>query len=177
VISLGLGYTYMMPEYSKIQTLRTQNLEYMSAMNRIQRLAVLRDDLTANYNGISPENKGLLKRVIPEKLNTVELTADIANLAALHSITVSGIVFENKDQSGSRDDIANPPVKGPYKTVKMNLTTVGEYKNLIAFLKDAESSIQLLDVRSINIVQSNTGGVGSKTALNYKILIDTYSIQ
>ena len=52
LISLGLFYTYIAPEYTKVQGLRANLIEYEGIIQNVSTLAQKRDALLVKYNNV-----------------------------------------------------------------------------------------------------------------------------
>ena len=173
VLSIGLVFVYIMPEYNKISNLRTEKSDYENTLAKSKDLKVLRDSLLTKYNAILPEDKDKLQKVIPSKFDPIKLIVDINVIAAKYGMGISGVNVQsdNSANSQNRADIVAPTQSNIYNTTTISFNTSGQYSAFLSFLKDLENSVELLDIRNLSINQS---GQTNSNVLNFKITIQTY---
>ncbi len=173
VIAIGIFYAYIDPQYMEVRSLLSQRSEYTNALANIEQVKQLRDELETQISDLSPENVSRLEKAIPYELNTVKLTSDLDSLAGRRGMSIRNVrVVEEMVDSGAT--ISSKP-KGPYKTTTMSFSVVGTYNNFIAFLKDVEKSLQILDVRAISMRVS--GSTQSPVIMQFDLTVQTYWIQ
>lgn len=175
VISIGLFYFHISPEYGKVQALMTQKSEYADALQRAKDLGVLRDQLLTKYNGFSQDDLSRLMRLVPDDVNTVKLVTDINSVAGKYAMTLKGItVFDTLlDTSSTVADTTAPQLA--YNTKIITFKFSSTYPNLVKFLQDLEHSLQVVDVKS---VQFDVPPDGTDTGVyNYAVTLDTYYLK
>ena len=95
--------------------------------------------------------------MIPTNFNTVKLITDIASIGANYGIAVKNIQIK-EENSDNAQEISLGGQKKSFQTTLITFKFSSNYQNLELFLKDLESSLQLIDVRSIafNIKEDNS---------------------
>src|SRR5579864_4953511 len=88
VISIGIFYLYINPNYTNIRTLLSQRSDYQTALANIEQVKQLRDSLETQYGNISPDDINRLNKVIPQNLNVVKLTADLDSMASKRAMSL-----------------------------------------------------------------------------------------
>lgn len=175
VLALGFGYLYLKPQYEKIQDLRLQKITYAEAFENAKQISTLRDTLTAKYDSISSDDKALLQKIVPKTLNTGTLVSDLSSIASNRSLALKSAVFKDKDTKSSRTDVVNAPPPSLYKTTVITFVVTGNYSNFVAFLKDLELNVQLVDVTGIAIEEGADSK--NKQILQFTVTAETYSLQ
>lgn len=176
VISIGLFYLHISPRYERVQTLRTEQSQYNDALDRVDELAISRDQLLTKYNDFSQDNLARLERFIPDKVNTVKLIADIDGVAGRHGIAIRSVTTTDQDIDNAQSISTSPSDEKPYKTTQISFRFTATYPNLVLFLKDLEKSLQMVDVKMVSF-QVPQGNQNSSGLSEYQIAIHTYSLK
>ena len=170
VLSIGMFYLYINPHYLTVKSLLNQRAEYKTALANIEQVKQLRDTLETQYSELSQDDVSRLEKIIPQTLNTVKLTADMDALAGKRGMTLKNVrVSElNSDNAAGISQKSDKP----YKTTTMTFSVNGSYPNFIGFLKDLEKSLQLIDVRTVNMKVGNS----QTNIMQFDVTIQTYWI-
>jgi Tfp pilus assembly protein PilO len=172
VISLGLFYLHISPQYDGVKVLMAQEGEYQEALEKTEELANRRDELLTTYNSFSQDNLNRLARILPTEVNTVKLVTDLNALAGRYQTTLRRIeVMEEVVDNGQ---VIALDGDGPklYYTTTISFQFSSSYENLVLFLKDLERSLQMVDVKSVTFDAPDEQTV---TGLyDYSVSIQTY---
>lgn len=173
-LAIGLFFVYVLPQYSSLSTLRATESSYQSALASAKQLQTVRDTLLNSYNSISDSDKAKLTEMIPTTFDPVKLVSDISIDAAQYGMTVSGVKIDNANvgDDTSRADITSGVATSTYQTIQLSFTTTGQYTSFMQFLKDLESSVELLDLEKLSIQSSRTAT--GPESLNFDVTLDTY---
>jgi len=172
ILSVGVFYVYVQPQYTKIQDLIIQKTEYKDALDKAEQVAVKRDELLKEYNAISKENMTRLDRILPLNLNTVKLVADINSVGGRHGITIRNVGVTEPIADNARE-VATGATKKPFQSTTIRFLFDADYNKLKDFLRDLEASLQLIDIQSIKISKiTDLSGMYS-----YDVSIQTYWIK
>ena len=167
-------FLYISPAITDVQDLSVKKDEYMNVLSKVQEIKAKRDALSTEYNSISSSDMEKLNKIIPEEFNSVQSANNINNIALKNGMFIK--TFRESSASTSNQATgANGSEVGKYKTNIISITLIGQYNQLVSFLKDIESSLELMDVVSLSLV-----GGGSKptdTQYNYTLEINTYSLR
>ncbi len=172
-LSVGLFFFYVRPQYTAVMSLRTQITTYTNAIASAKQVKTQSDALLQQYNNISDVDKAKLSALVPPKFDIIKVTSDITTIAAQHGIVVKSVAAGGSstgDTNNAPETVTTTPVNSPYKTTSVSFSATGQYKNFLAFLKDIESNIELMDVRKISV------GSGSVSDLKFDVSLDTYSL-
>ncbi len=164
LISVGLFYTFISPQYDKVTALQTEASEYSNVIESVNELKDTRDNLLAKFQTLPKSELDKLIRILPDHVDTVKLALDIDTIAAKYGISIKNIKVEEEERS----EIVTGSFGGAYETINVNFNFTTSYPNFRRFLADLEESLRLIDVRSVAF-ESTDGG-----AYDYKIAFDTY---
>jgi Tfp pilus assembly protein PilO len=178
IITIVLFFAVINPIYGDIQQLRTGVDSYNLALNNSTDLQKTRDSLVDIYKNIKQEDKDKLEHLLPSTIGNIELILEIEKIANLHGMPISDMRFETKqmDSSGTVVTANDPSSNLPYGIFPMQFTTTGNYDTFIAFLKDLEHNLRIIDVKSIsfNSTSQTAGGTGPNDIYNYSLKVQTY---
>lgn len=170
-LSIGIFYLYINPHYAEVRNLLGQRNEYTAALAGIERVKQLRDSLETQYGDLSKTDVDRLSKLIPRNLNTVKLTADLDALAGRRGMSLKNVRV-NEETSDNSTSVKSDTSK-PYKTTTMSFSVLGSYQNFISFLRDMENSLQLIDVRTVDMKAGNS----QSNLLQFDVTIQTYWIK
>lgn len=150
LISGGLIYTFIMPEYEKIQALRAEAAQYNDVLDNVADLSQTRDELLLKYNAMPKTQTDNLKRILPDNVNVVEMALNLDAIASKYGISIKNVKILD-DKSNQSATAVQAPVTGPYQkaTIVFSFTTV--YDNFRNFERDLEKSLRILEVKNVNI--------------------------
>jgi len=182
-LCIGMYFMYISPWVVEIQESRSTNAEYVSILEKAKEVEAKRNEITTKYSSISQENLALIRKVIPDKFDQVIFANDINALAIKNNLEMKSI----KDKmSESVDSIDTSQVEKKYKTTTIAFSVSGQYKDFLSFMKEIESSLQLIDVIDLiisfsspvqsnpnqRIVKNNNEQIG-----DYSLEVQVYSLQ
>lgn len=173
LICVGMYFFYISPTLGDIGALSAKKAEFMSVLQKSKELKNQRDAVLTAYNNISEDGVSRLNKVIPNKFDTVTMASDISGLASRYSLTVSDIKV-NEPSSEVRGAVINTAKNQLYKTIVVNFVVHGSYDSFAKFLKDLESSLHLMDVKSLGIKEA---GKKNDNSLDYSVQLYTYSLR
>ena len=170
-------FMFLSPQLAEIDTLKTKMSQHADILAKINEIGTKRDAAQKDYDNISPEDIAKLAKIIPTTFDGVTFANDISALASKNSLKIGDFKSEVA-QTAPRDPNSEVTVEAkPYRTVVTTLHVEGSYEHFIAFLKDIESSLHLVDVNSISINQAGEISKGGEVNLGYEMQISSYSLQ
>lgn len=174
-IGLFLGYTNT--AYQNVGKLKAAVAAYDQALNNSKELLKVRNDLTDKYNNMSNTDRDHIKKLMPDNVDNIRLVIDIQNIAQKYGMNPKDIKYDARaGRSGSGatsvgvtpTDLANS--QKDFSSFELEFSVTGTYSNFLAFLKDLERSLRLVDVESISFQSPDSGANSTK----YGIRIKTY---
>lgn len=178
ILCVGLYYVYLQPTYASILEIQQQKANYEDILQKAKELADHRDAMLSAYNSIPPEDIDRLKKVIPEKVDSVALAANINSMASRYGMAISKVKLLDP-QLQSREGITQQSATEPYRTTIVVFTVKGQYEQFIQFLRELESNINLVDVYKLNVSASQKTDSKSQAEvpLEYTLEVHTYSLR
>ncbi len=166
---MGLFYIHLDPRYQEVKALMDQKSQYEQALVKASELSVAGQALLTKYNSIPQENIAKLEQLVPDKLNTVKLVTDIDGIGGRHGITIRSVdVIEEKADQAQQITEEQPK---PFRTTTISFTFSAKYEDLVAFLRDLEKSLQVIDVKTV-MFRADTQGSGD--VHEYNMSVDAY---
>jgi hypothetical protein len=158
--SLGAFFGYVNPHYTAVKDLETQKYSRDETLTKSRQLQALRDDLLKKLNTFPTRDLTRLEKMLPDNIDNVRLIIDISALAAQRGVVVKNV--KNISAASIAADAKNDTTsdKGnKYGSVVLDMTVSASYDNFIAFLKDLEKSLRLVDVVSLGFSAPDSGNV------------------
>ncbi|MEN9614037.1 MAG: hypothetical protein RLZZ347_344 [Candidatus Parcubacteria bacterium] len=168
--SLGAFFGYINPKYETIKDLESQKASRDEALTKSRQLQALRDDLLKRLNTFPTNDLARLEKMLPDNIDNVRLIIDISALAAQRGVVVKNV--KNISAASIAADAKNDTTldkNNKYGSVVLDMTVSATYDNFIAFLKDLEKSLRLVDVVSLGFSASDSGNM-----YDFNIGIKTY---
>jgi Tfp pilus assembly protein PilO len=176
-LSFGLLFAYIIPQYDSLSTLNATKANYESALASAHKLSTVRDALLANYNSISDADKANLAKMIPSTFDPVKLVSDISTDAAQYGMSISQVKIGTSAGAAAPSAVTvSPTASSTYQTYQVAFSTTGQYVSFVQFLKDIESSVQLLDLQKLTISSTQASKAGPEV-LTFNVTLDTYATQ
>jgi hypothetical protein len=182
--SLAMFWFFLKPKYSEVMTLQDKRKEYQKYLEDAEEVRHLRGKLLAAKANISKEDWAKLDRILPDKLEDHQLLLDLNGIASLYGAELTAFSTEaGKESSPPAPNIntealeGDAPVDAPvpeqvsaHKTLLVNVSFDGSFRNFLGLLQEIERSINLSDVTSLSI---NTGNA-SKGSYGITLVINNY---
>ncbi len=173
-VSVALFFFHIDPRYEAVQGLQEQQDQYEQALVRAQELQTVRDQLLSRYDSFSQDDIARLERIVPDRINVVKLVADIDGVAAKYGIAVADIQVTD-DTVDNSNEVVSAESAMPFMTTEIELTFNASYENLVSFLTDLETSLQVVDIVSIAFTPASGGATGPQTGIyEYTIALHAY---
>ena len=167
LISIGLFYTFIDPQYERAKALQLEAAEYEHVLDNAELIAATRDDLLIEYEEFPNQELERLEKVLPSHVDTVSLAKDFDTIASRYGISMQGIqVDTSRDQNSTT--IIQSSTSAAYEKVTITFTIVSSYQSFRNFLNDIERSLRIIDIRSLSFRSTDSG------LYEYSITIDTY---
>jgi Tfp pilus assembly protein PilO len=162
--SVGLFFGYIDPTYQETKVLSAEKADYDRALNNSNELQAERDRLLNKKNNIAPADMDALTKLIPDNIDNIRLIIDIDEMAKTYGIKIRNF---RADTSEKKDAIGKDST--PYGTLTLSFTTSASYTTFLAFLRDLERSLRVIDVSSIAFTSNDTNPL-----YEYNVIIKTY---
>lgn len=184
VILIGLsvvGFSmFVAPIYAEIGGLKDQVLSYNQALDNSKALEDERDKLTKKYNLIDPGNIAKLEKLVPNSVDNIRLILEIEKIALPYGMQLRDVKYDIIKEEDATvvqgGGVVTPNENKDYGTWDLSFSTQSTYDNFVAFMKDLEKNLRIVDTSSIQF-DSNIG-TGLNPSFNqvykYSVKIKTY---
>ena len=168
------------PFYKEVSLLKTEIEVYNTGLSNSTNLLKTEDALIKSYNEITEANKKRLDNFLPSSVNNIQFVLELERIGNMHNMPVRDIRFEPIKTNVSANTIVSSGSMDnrPYGVFPFEFTTEGKYDSFILFLKDLETNLRLVDVKSISFtVPENNGKITNGIDPNvykYSVKIETY---
>jgi Tfp pilus assembly protein PilO len=173
-LCVTIYFLYISPTLGDIDERRGKLAEYRNALEQTKELKIQRDAAITASNNISEADLNRLNKIIPGKFDGVLFVNDISAMAARNGVKMSN--FKTSETAPATRNVDEIAEEKPFKVVSVSFKLTGQYDQFIKFLKELESSLQLIDVISLNITSGKVEKA-SDNNLDYDIEINTYSLK
>ena len=147
IVSVVIFFAYIDGAYQDIRQLRAEIAGYDEALKRSKELQAIRDTLLSRYNTFSQSQLDRIEKLLPDNIDNVRLVLEIDSIAARYGMRVSSIVVSS-GATTQADGVVGPGTD-TYNTVELSFRTAASYDDFMAFLRDLESSLRIVDVTSL----------------------------
>jgi hypothetical protein len=167
LISIGLFYTFIMPEYGKVQARQAEAAGYNDILGRVSDLSEKRDELLLKYNTIPKVQLENLTKILPDNVNVVELALNLDTIASKYGISIKNVKTVDDKADTSATAVKTVTASGLQKVrITFNFTTT--YANYRKFLADLEQSLRIIEVRNVSFTTADNG------TNDFQMQIETY---
>lgn len=187
IIAIILFFTVIDPLYKEVKQLRTDVATYNVALNNSTELQKTRDSLLGVYNDVKKEDKDRLNHLLPSTINNIGLILEIEKIANLYGLPIGNIKFDTtnlENQTVTKTDSiivaeSDPTEYLPYGIFPMEFEIEGKYETFLAFLKELEFNLRLVDVKAISfnvptVAITQVANALNPDVYNYTLKVDTY---
>lgn len=170
LLSIGLFFMFIDPQYAIVRGLMDQRAEYKAAIADMEAIQERRNALETQFADLPQESVDRLAKVLPQKLNTVKLAADLDAIASRFGVSIRDFSVPDMNVDASSKVTTNTK---PYNTSTVSFSAIGSYANFTAFIKEVEKSLQLIDVKTINMKSGGQEG----GPLQFNVNLHTYWVK
>jgi Tfp pilus assembly protein PilO len=169
-ISVGLFFSAIRPGWEVLQALNEQEERVDEVLVESNRLRDTYEQLYNQRVAFSEGNVERLHVMVPENLDPIRFVMQMDRVAERYNIAVDNFTVPG---NASRR-IASQAYVTP-QTFRFSVS--GSYTSLKNFLRDIESSLVVMDVRSLSLtpVEKNEEDQGTVTDIAMTFSIDTYT--
>lgn len=156
LLAVALFYTFTSPTYQDVKALRVSAGEYRNVIENISRIAERRDALLVTYQEIPRFEIDRLIKILPDNIDAVRLALDLDTIAARYGVTIKDVQVETKPDPNSTLAVL-PDYAQAYEKATVTLSFVSNYRNFTRILYDLETSLRIMDVKSVAFKNEDSG--------------------
>lgn len=173
IVSIGVFFSFIDPEYDEIKVLLDTREENKEMLELAEELKRKREELQRDFRNISAEQKRDLNRLLPETVDNVRLILDINNIAESFGLIITGISVSD-NQKAKVVEQGSVQTGEEIGVISLGFSVVAPYELFIDFMQDLEESLRIVDIRSLNITPAENVTVSGEPFYNYSVSLDTY---
>ena len=162
--SIGLFFGYVDPTYAIIREQNGEKADYNRALNNSKQLQAERDKLLERYNEMSAVDRSDLTKLLPDNIDNVRLIMDVDEMAKKYGMRIRNFKTDATEKSDTIG-VGN----SPYGTLTLSFSTTASYNTFLAFVRDLEHSLRLIDIAGVEFASSDAGDL-----YDYKMTVKTY---
>ena len=163
VLSGSAFFWFIDPAYQETKGLDHELSLFNDAIDNSKKLKEIRDSVVGEYNAISPADRELLLKFLPNTVDNVRLVRDIDSIAFHHGLTLRNVRVD----VGEGTSVVGPSTR-TYGVATVSFATHAAYRSFLAFLSDLEQSLRLVDIVTVGFSASD------QDLSEYQISIRTY---
>lgn len=169
LISAGLYFTFIGPEYTEVSALRAEQSQYQEILANVSEVSTKRTELQTKYKNIPQAELDRISKILPDQVDTVNLARDFDTIASRYGIPIKsfGVTVENTSNIVALD-LGTASAGPSVQNVTIQLAFVATYDNFRRFLRDIESSIRVADINSLTFQATDNG------LMNFNLSLKTY---
>lgn len=178
IISGAIFFVVVIPAYNG---LGFNNLKLSGFINEYYKNKSITDYLTTarelngsvdkdveGFNNISQDYLAKIIKAAPNKKDVARNINDIYNLGLKNKLSVSDFKFTKPSLSN------NQAVQQSKKVYEISFNVKGDYFNFFNFVKEFENSLEIYNIKSLNITSSESDSIFNE--VKYIITAETYEI-
>lgn len=169
LVSIGIFFLVIDPQYKKIQELNKEIKENTRMLKLASELKEKRDDLQDKFNSFGEDDRKTLEKILPDTVDNVRLILDINNIANDVGIKITNIGIDNEgDETESSRNIVDRTSTSGYGTIALSFSVSSTYDVFKVFMKRLENSLRLVDIVDLSV------SVGESDFYGYNVTLNTY---
>lgn len=178
ILAVGLYFTFTKTKIDEIKTINTVNAGYEQALENVEKLIKVRDEVLKTYNSIDENDRKRLDKIVPNNIDNVRLIIDIKGIGEQHGLTLKNVKTSATNESSVTKAVNTDPTgaevasfgsnPSKYEVVTLSFEVSASYKSFTELLKSIESSLRVLDISRINVSANDTN------IYDFKVELKTY---
>jgi len=166
LLSFGVFFGYINPNYKGNSTytegkyntygvtqLRDEFAKYEDSLTSSKKVLDNRKLLGDKKNSISTADTQRLTTLLPDNIDNIRLILEVSKIASQRNLSIKnlsiGAIVKKSDAVG--------PDNTPYGTVSLGFSVNATYDNYLAFLRDLEDNLRIIDIPSVSFASTDNG--------------------
>ncbi len=166
VLAVGIYFTFTSDKIAELKSIQAVNNEYQVALNNSADLVRIRDEVLRSFNEISEADRARLNKIVPDTVDNVRLIIDVKDdIAVKHNLFLKNIKTTSPEAPATREVPGAVPGAGTVTTQQgdkfgvatLSFSVTASYEKFMAFLRDLESSLRIMDISKLTISPNDKG--------------------
>lgn len=178
--SIAGFFLYINPQYAIVKENRAQLAKINDAVKKADQLKAIRDKLMLERDKITPEDMDRISKMIPDGVENIGLIIEMNNIAhdmglellnpSIGNVSTASNAPSNGGSAVGSTGLDIGPDSKKFGQLSMSFTVNTTYEKFIAYAKELERSLRLVDITDVKFGQPD-----AKTGkMNFSITIQTY---
>ena len=155
IISIATFYLWINPQYSEVQVLSAQLDDSNKALSQVTELESARKSLVSREGNFNQDDLAKLQKLLPDNVDNIRLFLDLQGIATRYGTSIQDIAVVDQDQKMSGTTKAIGPTNKAYGQMVLSFSINISYEKLSLFLKDLESSLRIVEIKSLSFTADN----------------------
>ncbi len=161
-------FTWTLPEYREIESLRGQEIGFSDVLASVERLKEQSGAVLSKYNSIAQEDIDRLNKFLPSQIESIKLVIELEEITKNRRLLLKSINVRSPEKNQKNSFGANKNNKKDFEEIEVDMSVVGSYNSFISFLGDLEKSLRLIDIKKISFI------AGDVDSYEFRIKAGTY---
>ena len=168
VASVLIFFGYIKTGIADVEVISNELKVYQDTIKQADELEQQIKKFRGDIEALNPQDMEKLSKLVPGKLDTINLIIDINTVASNFGLAISDISLGANKEDSSNTSARNDTM---YEDVDFSFKVNTSYSNFISFIGALEKSLRLVDITSI------TFSPAEKETYDFSINLKTYWIK
>ena len=160
IMFIGAGaliFVYVSPTYTEAGKIKAESEIYQQALEKATEVQELKRGLLAKLNDFSGANVERLEKMLPDHIDNIHLVLDLDGMATARGLSLSAVSIQREGGAVKEKKDAGVALAGAvleqrkYQSVVLEFSVVATYADMLAFMRDIERSLRLVDLVQLKI--------------------------
>lgn len=165
IMFIGAGaliFVYVSPTYTEANKVKSEIAVYQQALEKATEVQELKRGLLAKLNDFSGANVERLEKMLPDHIDNIHLVLDLDGMATARGLSLSAVSVQREGGNAKEKKDSGVALAGAlqeqrkYQSVILQFSVVATYQDMLAFMRDIERSLRLVDLVSLKIGSAQT---------------------
>lgn len=165
IMFIGAGaliFVYVSPTYTEANKVKSEIAVYQQALEKATEVQELKRGLLAKLNDFSGANVERLEKMLPDHIDNIHLVLDLDGMATARGLSLSAVSVQREGGNAKEKKDSGVALAGAlqeqrkYQSVILQFSVVATYADMLAFMRDIERSLRLVDLVSLKIGSAQT---------------------
>lgn len=165
IMFIGAGaliFAYVSPTYTEATKVKSEIDIYQQALEKATEVQELKRGLLSKLNDFSGANVERLEKMLPDHIDNIHLVLDLDGMATARGLSLSAVSVQREGGAAKDKKDGGVALAGAlqeqrkYQSVVLQFSIVATYQDMLAFMRDIERSLRLVDLVSLTIGSAQT---------------------
>ena len=176
IVSALVGFFNISPLYKSVVSVKKEVNIVENSLQKIKEVELAVKKLNIDIENISSKNKDKLDVILPDSIDQIRFLNMLTIIAARRDLVLSNLKISNNENNNEASTVGSVGSKNEISTINISFSTTASYEVFKKLMNDLESSLVLMDIKSVTLSRSSAGNSeGSEVPLyTYGVELTTY---